>query len=118
MRYLGALLLGVVVALCAVAVHRSTFLGLPAGLVLAVLATVLTAVHLRRGEAPRTAAAFCLGWLAVLGLVLTGRPEGDFVLADDVRGYALMGVGLLLVVIGIGALVARAPERVRGGRPT
>ena len=118
MRHLGALLLGVAVGVCAVAVHRLSVLGLPLGLVLAVLATVVTALSLRRSEWPRTGATYCLGWLVVLGVVLTGRPEGDFALADDPAGYTLMAAGFLLVVLGIGALLARAPAGDRPGTPT
>jgi hypothetical protein len=58
---------------------------------------------------PRAAASYSLGWVLLLGLVLVGRPEGDFALASDVDGYALMGVGLLLAAIGVTALLARPP---------
>lgn len=109
MRHLGALLLGAVVALSAVVVHRVDALGLPVGLALGGLASLYTAWHLRRGAAPRTASSYCLGWVAVLGAVLAGKPEGDFVLASDASGYALMGVGFLLVGYGVAALLTRAP---------
>ena len=35
---------------------------------------------------PRTASSYALGWLAVFAVVVTGRPEGDFALAQDLRG--------------------------------
>jgi len=75
-RYVGALLLGGVVALAAVAVHRVDVRGLPVGLVLAVAASVATAWQLRRSAVPRTTAAYCLGWVAVVGVTLAGKPEG------------------------------------------
>ena len=109
MRHLGALLLGGVVALAAVVVHRADAFGLPIGLVLGVVASLSTAWHLRRSTAPRLAASYCLGWLAVLGLVLVGKPEGDFALASDALGYTLMAVGLLLAAFGVTALLARTP---------
>lgn len=114
MRYVGALLLGGVVALAAVAVHRVDVRGLPVGLVLAVAASVATAWQLRRSAVPRTTAAYCLGWVAVVGVTLAGKPEGDFAVAGDVPGYTLMLTGFLLVVIGVSALGARAPRRGTG----
>lgn len=106
-RHVGALLLGGVVGLAAVAVHRTGALGVPVGLVLAALASVLAAWRLRRGDAPRTAATYCLGWVLVLGAVLAGRPEGDYALTGDLRGYGLMGVGFALVALGVASLGAR-----------
>jgi hypothetical protein len=108
-RHFGALLLGALVALAAVGVHRTVAAGLPVGLVLAGGASLYTAWHLRRSAVPRAAASYCLGWVLLLGLVLVGRPEGDFALASDADGYALMGVGLLLAAFGVTALLARPP---------
>jgi hypothetical protein len=108
-RHLGALLLGGLVALAAVGVHRSGVAGLPVGLVLGGVASLYTAWHLRRSAVPRAAASYCLGWVILLGLVLVGRPEGDFALASDAAGYALMGVGLLIAAVGVTALLARTP---------
>jgi hypothetical protein len=112
-RPAGALLLGAVVGVGAVAVHRWVVLGVPAGLLLAVAASLLTAGHLRRGPAPRSAAAYCLGWVAVVGLALAGRPEGDYAVAGDVPGYALMGTGFVLVAFGVASLAA--PGRTHSG---
>ena len=39
--------------------------------------------------------------------MLAGRPEGDYALAGDVRGYGLMGVGFVLVALGVASLAAR-----------
>jgi hypothetical protein len=112
-RYVGALLLGGLVGLTATAVHRWVVLGIPAGLLLAVVASLLTAWHLRRGPAPRSAAAYCLGWVVVVGVALNGRPEGDYAVAADVPGYALMGTGFLLVAFGVASLAA--PGRAQPG---
>jgi hypothetical protein len=112
-RHAGALLLGAVVGLASTAVHRWVLLGVPGGLLLAVSASLLTAWHLRRGPAPRSAAAYCLGWVAVVGLALAGRPEGDYAVAGDVPGYLLMGTGFLLVAFGVASLAP--PERAQPG---
>ena len=56
---------------------------------------------LLRSRHPRTAASYAVGWLAVLAVAVTGRPEGDFVLGSDLDGYALLVGSLGLVVVGI-----------------
>ncbi len=109
-RHLGALLLGAAVALGATAVHRVAALGLPAGLLLATGASLATAWHLRRGDAPRLVTSYCLGWVVLLGLAVRGRPEGDLAVAGDLTGYVLMGVGFVLVALGVASLVDRPGE--------
>ena len=101
LRHAGCLLLGVLVALGAVGVHRSAF---PLGVLLAVAATWAVPWWLLRSAWPRTAASYCVGWLAMFALVVAGRPEGDYALAGDLAGYALMAAGFALVVVGIVAL--------------
>jgi hypothetical protein len=98
LRHAAALLVGAVAGLSAVAVHRTVF---PAGLLLAVSATFAVAWWLLRSRRPRTATTYSVGWLAVLGVVIAGRPEGDYAISSDVRGYALMLAGLGLVAVGI-----------------
>lgn len=95
-----AALVGAATAVAAIAVHRSG----PAWLALAVTASLGAAWGLRSTGTPRLGAAYCLGWLVVLGLALAGRPEGDYVLAGDVAGYTLMATGFALVVLGITSL--------------
>ncbi len=101
LRHLGSLLLGTVVCLAAVAVHRSVF---PAGALLAVLTSLALPWRLRRTRWPRTAASYVVGWLALLGVVVAGRPEGDYVLAGDPAGYAVLATGFVLVVVGVVSL--------------
>lgn len=108
LRHVVALVLGLLVSLASVAVHRSAF---PLGLVLAVVTTYAVAWWLLRSAHPRTASTFVAGWLAVLAFVLLGRPEGDFVLAQDGKGILLMVAGLGLVAIGVAGL----PGRRRSG---
>ncbi|QNN51712.1 DUF6113 family protein [Nocardioides mesophilus] len=105
MRLLGALVLGAVVSVAALLVHREGGLVL----LLAVAASLATGLRLRLADHPAPAAAYSLGWLVVLGIALAGRPEGDWAVGSDLAGYALMGTGLVLVVVGISALPGRRP---------
>jgi hypothetical protein len=101
LRHLACLVLGSVVAVAAVAVHRSAF---PLGLLLALVTTFAVPWRLLRSTRPRAAASYVVGWLVVLAVVVPGRPEGDYALAGDVRGYALMAAGFVLLLLGIVAL--------------
>ena len=105
LRHLAALLVGVLVGVASVAVHRSAF---PLGLVLATATTYAVPWWLLRSSAPRTATSYAVGWLVVLGVVVAGRPEGDFAIAQDLKG-------ILLLVVGLG-LVAVALAGITGGR--
>ena len=105
LRHLAALLVGVLVGVASVAVHRSAF---PLGLLLAAVTTYAVPWWLLRTSAPRTATSYAVGWLVVLGVVVAGRPEGDFAIAQDLKG-------ILLLVVGLG-LVAVALAGITGGR--
>jgi hypothetical protein len=107
LRHVGCVLLGVLVALAAVGVHRSSF---PLGLLLAVATTWAVPWWQLRSRWPRTAATYCLGWLGMFAVVVAGRPEGDYAVAGDPAGYALMAAGFGLVVVGV---VALAGSRTR-----
>jgi hypothetical protein len=98
LRHAIALLVGALVALAAVAVHRSAF---PLGLLLAVVTSYAVAWWLLRSGFPRTASSYALGWLGLFALVVSGRPEGDFALAQDLRGVSLMVAGFGLVVVAV-----------------
>jgi len=112
LAHAAALVLGVAVGVASLAVHRDELGGLPAGLLLVAVTSVYVGWVLRRfGATGRVAASYCLGWLAVLTYVLVGRPEGDFVIAADVDGYTLIGVGLVVVVLLVSALVGRGAPR-------
>lgn len=101
LRHLACFVVGAAVALAAVLEHRSAF---PFGLVLALATTFAVPWWLLASTRPRTAASYVMGWLVVLGLVVVGRPEGDYALASDTAGYAMLGAGFLLVVVGIVAI--------------
>lgn len=104
-----AAVVGAVTSLAALAVHRAG----PPWFLLAVVGSLGVAWLLRSGDAPWTAAAYCAGWLLVFGIALAGRPEGDYVVAGDLRGYGLIVVAFVLVVLGATSLGRRAV----GGRP-
>jgi hypothetical protein len=94
------LLLGAAVAIGALAVHRML---VPLGLLLALGATFATAWWLLRAVG-RTAFWYVVGWLAILVVAVVGRPEGDYVIANDIRGWSMIAAGLVLVVIGLVSL--------------
>ena len=95
LRHAAALLLGLLVSLASVTVHR----------------TYALAWWLLRSAHPRTATTYVAGWLAAFAVVLRGRPEGDFALAQDLKGVLLTVAGLGLVAIGAAGL----PGRRRSG---
>jgi hypothetical protein len=99
--HVGCLLLGAVVGLAAVAVHREAP---PWGLLLAMATTFAVPARLLaspRVAIRRTGASYVAGWLVVGAVVLPGRPEGDYALASDLEGFVLLGAGFLLVVVGV-----------------
>ena len=95
------------VALAAVAVHRGLF---PLGLLLAIGTSYAVPWWLLRSGHPRTASSYVVGWLALFAVVVTGRREGDYALAQDLRGITMMVAGVGLVVVGVVGLT--------GGRRT
>jgi hypothetical protein len=108
LRHAGCLVLGVLVAVAAVGVHRSVP---PWGLLLAVATTWAVPWRLLLSRWPSTAASYVVGWLGLFVLVVVGRPEGDYALAGDLAGYALMVAGFVLVVVGIVALAGSSRTR-------
>lgn len=109
MTHVAALLVGALVGLLSVAVHREG----AAVLLLAVATSLATAAWLHGSVRRSLAAAYCLGWVALLGAVSVGRPEGDYALAADPAGYVVVGTGLVLLAAGIGSLGSARPP----GRP-
>lgn len=107
MSHVGALLVGALVSLAALAVHRA---GL-GWLVLAGVVSLAVAWWLRGTSRPLLAASYALGWLAVFGVAVLGRREGDYVLATDLAGYGLMGVAFVLVALTVSTLPGRRPRR-------
>ena len=92
--FAGLLLLpvGIVTGIASLAVHDKSW----AWFLLAVVGPVAAVVALPPGW-PRS--GFGLGWVGVLMAALLGRPEGDYVVTSTARGYTLLGLGLLLLMI-------------------
>jgi len=108
LRHLAAFVVGIAVGLLALDVHRAIF---PWGLLVAIASTYAVPWWLTGSHRPATAATYSVGWLVVFGVAIAGRPEGDFVVAADLEGYALMGVALILVLVAVVALArSRDPK--------
>ena len=110
-----------VTGIASLAVHDKSWLWF----LLAVTGPFAAVVALPSGW-PRS--GFGLGWVGVLMAALLGRPEGDYVVTSTPRGYTLLGLGLLLLMLVVATLpVGRrgrhgpaGPRRVTGsaGRGT
>lgn len=101
----GLLVVGLGTGLASVALHDKSW----AWFALAVVTPLLTVLAVPGGL---LRGGFALGWLAVLGLAVLGRPEGDAALASTSRGYGLFGAGLLVMTVAIATLprpVRRSP---------
>ncbi|GAA1142901.1 hypothetical protein [Nocardioides aquiterrae] len=94
---LGLLLAGAATAVATVALHELWW-----GLGLATVATVVAVLALPPGWWSRL--AFVVAWDAMVGWLSFTRPEGDYLIGQDVQGYAVLGLGLLLLVVAIGTL--------------
>lgn len=90
-----SLLLGVAVAVAAIATHRS----LP-GEILAIT-TTLAVMWAVRGWLPRAVPAFAVGWSAAVLVAVAGRGEGDYAVSSDPNGWLLIGFSLVVLVTGV-----------------
>ena len=97
MRVLAAIALLVVGAATGIATIALHTIGW--GLALATVATVVAAYALPPGWWSRL--PFCLGWAVLVGWLSIPQPEGDYLVSEDLSGYAVLGLGLVLVVFGI-----------------
>ena len=109
LRHAACLVLGGVVGLAALVVHRDAF---PFGLALAVGTTLAVSWWLVSSSQPSSGTSYSLGWLAVLAGAVVGRPEGDFAVASDVAGYTLVACAAGEVLAGVVSLAV-----ARGGGP-
>ncbi|CUR56280.1 conserved membrane hypothetical protein [metagenome] len=94
-------------ALCLVVLSERWW-GLPVG----IAASVVAAYAAPRG---RARVAFTLGWVTLLGLVVLGRPEGDWAIASDWRGHSMLACGLFLLVFALSTLARPAHGRSEAG---
>ncbi|WP_372734779.1 hypothetical protein [Nocardioides sp.] len=98
---LAALGTGVTASVAAVMVHPRWW-----GLLLAI-AAVLAATRAWSPGWQRV--AFAAGFVVVLGFAMTPKAEGDYLIASDAQGYALLALGLGVVA----AAVATLPRPIR-----
>ncbi|MFD1825995.1 MULTISPECIES: DUF6113 family protein [Mumia] len=107
LAWVAAAVLGAVLAVAGLAVHRHVDAGLPWGLVLALAAAFFAtrAAGMLGGRA--AAVALAAGYGAVLALTMSSRPEGDYLVAADALGYsfllgaiAVLGIAVVLSVSG------------------
>ncbi len=99
----ACLIAGALVSVASIALHSLWW-----GLLLVALTLAAALWALPAGWWTRL--AFGLGWLGALVLLLSPRPEGDYVVSSDVNGYALMGFGLVVLMVAVATL----PRSARG----
>ncbi len=97
---LGTFVLGLVVGVGSVALHRFWW-----GLLLAIAATATTAYALPPGWAR---ISFAIGWVAIVGCLAVPLDKGGYVIEGDVRGYSLLGFA---VALAVAAMVSLPPLR-------
>jgi hypothetical protein len=111
---LPALLVGGLVGVAALAVHRhAVWVGgwpLPWGALLAVAAPAAVGVVLRR--TPAALLGYLLGWLVLVLRSLGDGPGGDFLLLADLLGWGFLVASLLMVatVLLLGAAATHREE--------
>ncbi len=99
----GLLLAGGATGIATVALHELWW-----GLALSVVATVWTTLVLPAGWWTRL--AFVGGWVLTVGWLTFPRTEGDYLISQDVQGYAVLALGLLLLVFAIATLPRPRPR--------
>ena len=102
----GLLLAGAATGIATVALHHLWW-----GLVLATVATVATVVALPPGWWSRL--AFVVGWDLMVGWLTFPRAEGDYLITQEVQGYAVLALGLVLLVVAVATLPRPAPRADR-----
>ena len=104
------LALGLVAGLAAVLLHGRTW-----GLALGLAAPAATMWALPPGWWTR--GSFALGWAGLVGAATYTRPEGDYLIAADTRGYALLAAAPVVLVAALVTLPRpRRPPDGPGGR--
>ena len=108
--------LGLAVAVLGLFAHRDTAqvagMDLPWGLVVALLTafTLVCAAGALAGASGAACAA--AGWVACVLLALSGRPEGDYLLAADAIGQGYLWGGLATVAVAFAVGVRLEPPPV------
>lgn len=99
---IGLLVVGALTGIATIALHQLAW-----GFVLASAATFATAYALPAGWWSRL--AFVVGWVGMAGWLSMPRSEGDYLVSSDPAGYAVLVLGLVLLVFGIATLPRPAP---------
>ena len=100
------LLLGAATALATVAVHGHWW-----GLLLGLAATAASEVALPAGWTRRV--AWAAGWVAMVGYLAVPRGEGDYVIAGDLAGYAVLITAAAVALSALATLPGRSSMRAR-----
>lgn len=104
----ASLLLGAAVALCTVLLHDDWW-----GLLLGLATTGATLVALPGGWARMP---FGVGWAAMTAYCLQKRPEGDFLISQDLAGWTVVVAAVVVLIVSmIGA--RRADPASRSAAP-
>ncbi|MEP9363916.1 hypothetical protein ABLE68_13190 [Nocardioides sp. CN2-186] len=98
---LGLLVVGAGTAIASVALHELVW-----GFVLMAATTAVTVRALRPGL---LRLAFVVGWVATVGWLTVPRPEGDYLISQDWQGYALLALGLVILVVGVATIPRPTP---------
>lgn len=96
----GAVALGVVTGVAATMLHDRAW----GWWALAVAGSLAAGLAVRAGW-PRL--GFGVGWLLVVWLAASPRPEGDYLVGSGPRGLAFLGVALLLLVVCVTTIPVR-----------
>jgi hypothetical protein len=94
---LGLVMAGAATGVATVALHEIGW-----GLALAIVATAAAVVGLPAGWSSRL--AFVAGWDAIVGWLTVPRAEGDYLVSQDWQGYAVLALGLVLLLAGVATL--------------
>ena len=115
MSLFAAFLLGAVVALAATAVHRvdSRISGvvLPWGLALGLATSLVVGLAARDVLGQAGGVSLAVGWLSLFGWLTLGRPEGDFVIASDGLGWAMLILGMVTMAVLLAVSLGRPTRR-------
>ncbi|WP_166133371.1 DUF6113 family protein [Nocardioides ochotonae] len=98
------LLLGAATAVATVAVHGRWW-----GLLLGLAATLATEAALPSGWTRRV--AWATGWVVMVGYLAVPRSEGDYVIAGDLPGYAVLITAAVVALVALATLPGRSRMR-------
>jgi hypothetical protein len=107
--------LGAVSCLAGTVVHReAVFSGgvaiVPYGLALALATTWSVGWAMRQAFGAAGGVCVVVGWLVALAWLLLGRPEGDFVVANDWLGWGLLAGGVIVLGLLVASSVGRTGD--------